>query len=146
MALSANSPSDRARQLLALTQRLAERLQRDTGILEAHRPQDLHADLEETQQLSNLYRLESARIKADPSLLGGLTANEKKDLRDATVIFQERLHRYEHAVYAAKAVTEGIIASVAEDLNKIRNQTAVYGARGRTADIGPQSLNFGRTA
>ena len=146
MALTAHSPSDRARQLLALTLRLGERLARDTGILEAHRPQDLHGDVEETQNLSNLYRLESARIRADPSLLTGLTADEKKSLREATITFQERLHRYENAVNAAKTVTEGIIAAVAEDLSRIRNQATTYGARGRTADTGPQSLNFGRSA
>lgn len=146
MALSAHTPSDRARQLLALTARLADRLLRDTAVLEAHRPQDLHADVQETQQLSNLYRLESARIKADPSLLSGLTPDEKKDLREATIVFQERLHRYEHAVIAAKTVTEGIIAAVAEDLSRLRNQAATYGARGRTADIGPQSMNFVRSA
>ncbi|MBW8880093.1 MAG: flagellar basal-body protein FlbY [Asticcacaulis sp.] len=146
MALSAQNSSYRARQLLALTVRLGERLQHDTDVLEAHRPQDLAGEIAETQQLSNLYRLETARIKADPSLLGGLTAPEKQALREATATFQERLHRYEHAVNAAKTVTEGVIAAVAEDLNRLRNQAATYGALGKTSNTGPQSLNYGRTA
>lgn len=146
MALSAQNGSDRARQLLALTRRLNDRLMRETEILEAHRPQDLHDGIEETRQLSNLYRLETARIKADPSLLGGMTLPDKTALREATIVFQERLHRYEHAISAAKTVTEGIIAAVAEDLNRLRGQVATYGARGRTSDVGPQSLNFGGTA
>ena len=63
--LSAQNPSDRAVQLLALTRRLTDRLAGDTAVLEAHRPQDLIGGIEETRSLSNLYRMETARIKAD---------------------------------------------------------------------------------
>ena len=144
--LSAQTPSDRAAQLLALTKRLTDRLAGDTAILEAHRPQDLAGGIEETRSLSNLYRLETARIKADPSLLNGISANEKNALREATELFDKTLARYESAVIAAKTVTEGIVAAVAEDLNNRTARTATYGAQGRTSNTGPQSLNLGRTA
>ena len=146
MGLSAGDSSERARQLIALTQRLGERLKRETEILEAHRPQDLYAGIEETRQLSNLYRHESARIKADPSLLAGLAAADKAALRAATEVFQAQLKRYELAVNAAKTITEGIINAVAEDLNKRRSATATYGPRARTVSTGPQSLNYGYRA
>ncbi|CAL4867402.1 hypothetical protein MMA231_01655 [Asticcacaulis sp. MM231] len=146
MALSAASPSDRATQLIALTIRLGERLVGETACLEAHRPQDIYEGIEETRNLSNLYRHELMRIKSDPSLLNGLTANEKKALREATELFQERLHRYELAVTAAKTVTEGIISAVAEDLSARRTQNSPYGARGRRVVTGPQSFNFGKNA
>ncbi len=146
MGLMAENPSDRARQILALTTRLGERLVRETEILRSHRPQDLLEGIEETRTLSNLYRHESMRIKADPSLLAGISAVEKTALRDATVLFNERLHLYELAVSAAKTVTEGIISAVAEDLNTQRNQATTYGAGGRTRDTGPQSLNYGKRA
>jgi len=146
MALVASNSSDRARQLIALTQRLSERLQRETALLEAHRPQDLYDGIEETRQLSNLYRHESARIKADPSLLDGLPAQDKAALTAATEAFQAHLQRYELAVKAAKTITEGIIAAVAEDLNRRRSATATYGPRARTVATGPQSLNYGYKA
>ncbi len=146
MALTAGTPSERARQLIALTQRLSERLQRETAVLEAHRPQDLYDGIEETRQLSNMYRHESARIKADPSLLAGLSPSEKAALRAATEAFQTHLRRYELAVTSAKTITEGIIAAVAEDLNKRRSATATYGPRARTVTTGPQSLNYGYRA
>jgi len=146
MALSAADATERAQQLIALTVRLGERLAQETLSLEAQRPQDIYEGIEETRSLSNLYRHESMRIKADPSLLDGLSAADKKALREATELFHERLHRYELAVGAAKIVTEGIITAVAEDMNIRRGQNAVYGARGRTVDTGPQSLNFGKKA
>lgn len=146
MALTANNGSERARQMLALTQRLGERLERETVSLEAHRPQDIVNEVEETRNLSNLYRRESLRIKSDPHLLDGMTPAEKQELREATKIFQARLQRYEHAVNAARIVTEGILSAVARDLNQARNRSATYGARGRTVDSGPQSFNYGGRA
>lgn len=146
MALTAHSGSERARRMLALTLRLAERLERETQSLEAHRPQDIAAEVEETRSLSNLYRRESLRIKTDPSLLDGMTPDEQRQLREATVIFQTRLRRYEHAVNAARLVTEGILSAVARDLGKAKSSASTYGARGKTLDNGPQSFNFGGRA
>ncbi len=146
MALTAGNSSERARQLIALTQRLSERLQRETHILEAHRPQDLYDGIAETRQLSNMYRHESARIKADPSLLAGLAPSERAALRAATEAFHTHLRRYELAVTAAKTITEGIINAVAEDMNRRRSANATYGPRARTVTSGPQSLNYGYRA
>lgn len=146
MALSAQNSSDRARQLLALTERLTQRLAEETLILEAHRPQDLQDRLEETRNLSNLYRIESLRVKADPSLLKGITAQEKQSLFTATEAFNEQLAHYERAVNAAKTVTEGVVAAIAEDMNTRRAGTMTYGARGHTRPTGPQSLGSGRVA
>ncbi len=146
MALSAQNPSDRARQLLALTERLTVRLAEETQVLEAHRPQDLHDRLEETRNLSNLYRIESMRVKADPSLLKGITAQEKQALFKATEAFNAQLAHYERAVNAAKTVTEGIVSAIAEDMNSRRAATMTYGARGHTRPTGPQSLGSGRLA
>jgi len=146
MALSAQNPSDRARQLLALTERLTQRLAEETAVLEAHRPQDLHDRLEETRNLSNLYRIESMRVKADPTLLKGITTQERQALFKATEAFNEQLARYERAVAAAKTVTEGIVAAIAEDMNTRRAGNMTYGARGHTRPTGPQSLGAGKVA
>ncbi|ESQ84507.1 hypothetical protein AEAC466_09145 [Asticcacaulis sp. AC466] len=146
MALSAANASDRAAQMLALTIRLGERLVHETECLEAHRPQDMYDGIEETRNLSNLYRHETMRIKADPTLLEGLPPTEKTKLREATEVFQARLRRYELAVTAAKTVTEGIISAIAEDLSSRRTQNATYGAKGKAVDSGPQSLNYGKKA
>jgi hypothetical protein len=146
MALTAGNSAERARQLIALTNRLSQRLQRETAILEAHRPQDLYDGIEETRQLSNMYRHESARIKADPSLLAGLTPAERSALLAATEAFQASLHRYEIAVNAAKTITEGIINAVAEDMNRRRALSATYGPRARHLSPGPQSFNYGYRA
>ncbi len=146
MALSAQNPTDRAQQLLALTDRLGNRLADETVKLEAHRPQDLFEGIEETRTLSNLYRFETMKIKGDPSLIAGIAPELKQSLFDATQRFQDRLAHYERAVTASKTITEGIITAVADDLNKRQAGVTTYGARGRTQSTGPQSLNYGGIA
>ena len=146
MALSAQNPSDRAAQLLALTNRLAQRLADETVMLEAHRPQDLFNGIEETRMLSNLYRHETTRIKADPSLLAGITQAEKVALLEATQAFHDNLARYDRAVTAAKTITEGILTAVAEDMHSRKATTTIYGAQGRTRNSEPQSLNYSHNA
>ena len=61
------SAAEHARRLTALTERLTERLAEETRCFEARRPQDVAAGVAETQDMANLYRRETARVKADRS-------------------------------------------------------------------------------
>ncbi|WKL56848.1 flagellar basal-body protein FlbY [Asticcacaulis sp. ZE23SCel15] len=142
MTLSANNASDRARQIFSLTERLGERLAFETRALEAHRPQDIHAGIEETRQLSNLYRMETARLKADPTLLSGLNDTTKSQLRTATESFMEIAKRHSIAVEAARTVTEGILHTIATDISERKSQGASYGPGARQVYKAPTSLNM----
>jgi hypothetical protein len=146
MTLSANNASDRARQILSLTERLGERLLFETKALEAHRPQDIHAGIEETRQLSNLYRMETARLKADPTLLSGLGDAMKSQLRTTTETFMEIAKRHAVAVEAARAVTEGILQAIATDVSERKAQGASYGPGARQIYREPTSLNLSHKA
>ncbi|MDC7675006.1 flagellar basal-body protein FlbY [Asticcacaulis machinosus] len=142
MTLSANNASDRARQILGLTERLGTRLASETAALEAHRPQDIHASIEETRQLSNLYRMETARLKADPTLLSGLSDDMKSQLRTATETFMAIAKRHSIAVEAARTVTEGILHTIATDISERKAQGASYGPGARQVYRDPTSLNL----
>lgn len=142
MTLSAHTPQDRARQILSLTERLGARLTFETSALEAHRPQDIHDGIEDTRQLSNLYRLETARLKADPTLLSGLSDDLKSQLRTATENFMAVAKRHAIAVEAARTVTEGILQTIATDMSERKAQSASYGPGGRQLYREPTSLNL----
>jgi hypothetical protein len=51
--------------------RLTERLKAETAAFADGRPQDVAAGLSETQEMANLYRRDSAHVKANPALLSG---------------------------------------------------------------------------
>lgn len=143
MSISANDANDYAAQLLILTQRLTERLTRETEALEAHRPLDIRESVEDTRGLSALYRQESARLKADPSRLQSLNAAQKESLRKATEAFVIISERHARAVEAAKTVSEGLLKAVADSLNETRKPSLTYGPGAAVKDRTPQSLNYG---
>lgn len=143
MSLHAHGPNDRAAQLLALTERLTERLAAEAAVFEARRPQDAAASLPATQELASLYRSESLRIRHDRSLLSGAAPERLAALRAATQRFEAALARHGRAVQAAKSVSEGLVRAIAEEVGRTRAASAGYGpaARPQRSDVSAITLN-----
>lgn len=128
MALAAQDAADRVAQLITLTERLTELVAAQALAFETHRPQDAAAVIEETSKLANLYRHESARVRADPSLIEGASLLERARLVRATEAFDAVLARQSRALEAAKFVTEGIVRAIAEEVAVQRDKAAAtYG-------------------
>lgn len=140
------NPAERARQMTALTERLTERLAEETRCFEARRPQDAAPGIAETQDLANLYRRETARLKMDRSLLEGLPAVERDGLIAATQAFEAVLARHQRALEAAKTITEGLVQAIAQEVASARAQGTGYGAAGRAAPRDARAVTLNRTA
>lgn len=127
MALAAHDAADRVNQLIILTERLTELVLSECQAFEAGRPQDAAAQMEETQRLANLYRHESTRVRADPSLVSGAAGDQRMQLIRATEAFDAVLARQGRAIQAAKTVTEGLVRAIADEVAATRTQNAGYG-------------------
>lgn len=77
-------------------------LAEDARAFEARRPGEAAARMDETARLANLYRHESARIKADPSLISGCADATHLRLLRATEAFDAVLARHARALTAAR--------------------------------------------
>ncbi len=143
MSLHASGPDDRAGQLLALTERLTERLVAETALFEARRPQAAAAGLAQTAELAALYRAESVRLRGDPSLLQGAAPERMRALVAATQRFEGVLARHGRAVGAARRVSEGLMGAIAEEVARNRAAGAGYGptARPASSDASAITLN-----
>lgn len=143
MSLSATDAADRVEQLLVLTERLTAMLAAETRAYEAHRPQEAAAGSGEMLRLANIYRHESARVKADPSLIAGAPKDRRLQLMKATQGFEAVLARHGRAVAAAKTVTEGLIKAIADEVVAERTAGAGYGpsARSRKGEASAITLN-----
>lgn len=130
MALAANDAEDRVEQLIILTERLTELIAKQALAFEQRRPQDAASLLEETSRLANLYRHESARIRADVSLVDTAPTKARAQLVRATEAFDAVLARQGRALEAARTITEGLVKCIAEEVANQRSQTSVYGAGG----------------
>ncbi len=136
----------RVRQLLELTRRLTERLAAETRAFERGRPQDVAANLTETQEMANLYRRDSGHVKANPGLLAGALPSERKALIDATRAFEAVLARHAGAVDAARKISEGLVRAIAHEVAAARTPAAAYAADGRAAQGDGRAVAFNRKA
>lgn len=135
MALAAENAADRVDQLIILTERLTELVAAQALAFEQHRPQDAAAHIEETSRLANLYRHESAKVRANPSLIAGASLVERTKLTRATEAFDAVLARQARSLEAAKIVTEGLVRAIAEEVAAQRHKGgAAYGPSGERTE------------
>lgn len=136
----------RVRQLIDLTRRLDARLSAETAALEDHRPRDISASLAETQEMANLYRRDTAQVKANPALLAAAPAVDKQELVDVTRTFDAVLNRHARAVEAARAISEGLVRTIAQEVAASRTPAAAYASDGRAAQGDGRAVAINRTA
>jgi uncharacterized phage protein gp47/JayE len=144
MPLLADTPADRAEQMLALTERLTILLDAETQLIQAHQPPLAGAEGEEKARLANLYRQEMARIAADRDLIRAAPAAAVARLRTATTKFRAALATHERALTGVKEISEGLVKAIAEEVQKVRAGPAAYGASGGYStqrDAGALALN-----
>jgi hypothetical protein len=140
----AGDPTQRVEQLIVLTERLTGFLKAELKAFEAHRPQDAAANSAETQRLANIYRRESAKIRADPSLIAGAPTSLRQRLIEATKVFDEVLARHGRALYAAKTVTEGLVRALAEEVAVQRRRLSAYGPGARQVRPDSSAITLNR--
>lgn len=131
MALAAHNPNDRVDQLVILTERLTDLIAKEATAFENRRPQDAAQYVEETAKLANLYRHESARVRANIALISSADAALRQRLVRATEAFDAVLARQARALNAARTVTEGLVKAVAEEIANQRAPASGYGAGAR---------------
>jgi hypothetical protein len=134
MALTATDADDRVEQLILLTERLTDLIAKQANAFEARRPHEAAQYVDEVAKLANLYRHESARVRANVALVAQADAARRQRLVRATEAFDAVLARQGRAVGAARTVTEGLVRAIAQEVADQRPQAVGYGpgAQGAT--------------
>lgn len=146
MTPDAELAAARIRQLVDLTEALTIRLADETRAFEAQRPQDAAASLPQTQEMANLYRRDSAHVKANPALLASAPAADKAALLKATEAFETVLARHSRAVDAARKISEGLMQAIAQEVAAARTPASAYGAGGQAHAGDGRAFALNRTA
>lgn len=121
---------DRAEQLETMTHRLIGMVSAEAEAVRAHRLSAANEGWDEKERLVHAWRIEVSRIKADPSLLAGLSQARKDSLRTASRELELALTKHAQALAASKDVTEGLVRSIAAELAAARSAPAGYGRTG----------------
>lgn len=137
----------RVEQLILLTDRLTGLVAEQAKCFEARRPQDALRFGEEVGRLANLYRHESARVRANPGLVAAAPRDLRLALVRSTEAFDAVLARQARAVGAAKTVTEGLVRAIAEEVASQRQKGVSYGANARqTANTASVAITLNKRA
>ena len=138
MAIAAHDPADRVEQLIMLTERLTELIALEAQAFEQRRPHEAAKYVEETSRLANLYRHESTRVRADPSMVSSAPLAQRTALVRATEAFDAVLARQGRALEAARTITEGLVRAIADEVAVQRAEGGGYGAAG-ALNAGPDA-------
>ena len=131
--MSAIDVEERGEQLETMTRRLIGLVSAEADAVQAHRLNAANADWDEKERLVHAWRLEVSRIKADPSLLAGLSQARKDQLRASSRELETSLESHAMALAASKSVTEGLVRSIASEIAAVRAAPAGYGRSGASA-------------
>ena len=137
MAISATDAADRVEQLIVLTERLTELIAHRALAFEQRRPRDATQNIEETSKLANVYRHESARVRANPDMVASAPLAQRTRLIRATEAFDAVLARQGRALEAAKTVSEGLVRAIADEVAAQRTTGAGYGQGGAASAPAP---------
>jgi hypothetical protein len=130
MTQASSSKHSRIQELITLTERLTTLLAEQAKAFEARRPQDAAINMEETARLSNLYRHEAAKVRANPEQIADAPLDLRLRMIRATEAFDAVLARQGRALTAAKTITEGLVHAIAHEVAAQRSRGASYGPTG----------------
>ena len=147
MMIAAQEPNDRVAKLILLTERLTELVALEAAAFEQRRPHDAARHVDETSRLANLYRHESARVRAEPKLVESAPVSQRIALMRATEAFDAVLARQGRALEAARTITEGLVRASADEVAVQHNERSGYGAGGaRNVTTAPVAITLNQKA
>ena len=137
--MNAIDVEERGEQLEAMTRRLIGLVTAEAAAVQTHRLSAANADWDEKERLVHTWRIEVSRIKADPTLLSGLSQMRKDQLRVSSRELETALEAHAMALAASKSVTEGLVRSIASEIASVRAAPAGYGRSGASAAANRQA-------
>ena len=115
---SGNILQGHAANLATLTAQLKELVARETELLQSHKTQEAAKLNGEKQRLMAMYRDTLNKVQVNQHQLGDTDSKARTALRSITDDFRETLRDHARVVLRMKAVTEGLVKSVSEEVKK----------------------------
>lgn len=129
--LGATNLSDRVNQILALTGELSTLLEAENEILKQRQIASITANEAKKSKLSRLYAQEMRAIAARPELLAGITNQQRSALKTAAGKFRDLTADHARRLARAKAVTEGLVKAIGDEVAKTQQSSKGYRGPGQ---------------
>ncbi len=131
--LGTTSLDARVNAILSLTNQLTGLITSETTLLKSHRAAILRETEAKKSRLSSLYAREMRAINARPELLAGISPRQKEMLRSASVAFKSCVITHVRTLARIRAVSEGLVVAIGEELNRKHKPMTSYKGPGGPA-------------
>jgi hypothetical protein len=129
--IGAEDQTARLENLLTMGRRLADAIAADIGAIERGALAELATTDPEISRLAALYARDVAALKAAGGI-GRAPRALTAALRDVGIRLKSLLLRHERLVAVMREASEGLIQTIAEEVDKTRKRTAPYSAKPKT--------------
>lgn len=143
---NASVADERLGQILALTQRLRTAIEREKTLLDARRPRDLGAALDEKEALANHYVREMRELANDRQWLAAASPEARNALQDAVGAFRAMLGDYARMLVARRTIVEGLVQALGHEVARQRQPFAGYGGARPAQSVRAAAIACDQTA
>lgn len=133
------SDKTQAPDLLQVTTRLIDVLERETEMLRAMKPSEIQALQEDKAALSAAYEAHIKALKAEPQALSAMPAPRRAELNGTIKRFQAALRENARSLQAAKQASQSALNAIAEEVHRYTQKHAGYSAAGAAAPPNPSN-------
>lgn len=142
----AAAADERLSQIVALARRLAEAVERERALFQARRPRELEAVLVEKEALADAYAREMRILAREREWVEAASPAMRDTLRETLGGLRALLADYAGAIVARRAVVEGLVRALGQEVARQRQPMTAYGAAGGGAAARPTAIAFDQNA
>lgn len=125
-------PEKRMADLISVTGRLVDVLERENAILRERRHNDLADILDEKETIGRVYQARIMGLKEDPEQLKDVDETERLKLKDLAISVDKLVAENARMLQAAMYASKRIVEMVAEAVRETTNSSGVYSQKGST--------------
>lgn len=125
-------PEKRMADLISVTGRLVDVLERENAILVERRHNDLAELLDEKETIGRVYQARIMGLQEDPEQLKDVDENERLKLKELAIKVDELVAENARMLQAAMYASKRIVELVAESVRDSTNSAGTYSQRGST--------------
>jgi hypothetical protein len=138
-------PNNKIEDLILITDRLVEILERENEALRNHQNADLREILDDKVTLSRVYESRMQAISEKPEILDGVDAEIRSRLRELGLKANELIAENGNLLRTAMTVSRRVVELIADSVREATPSAGTYGAKG-TKESGSPSADSQRVA
>ena len=123
-------PEKRMADLLNVTTRLIDVLEREQEVLRDRRHSDLAQLIDEKETIGRVYQARVLGLQQDPEQLKGASEGARDQLRELALRVDRLVYENAHMLEAAMRVSRRVVELVAEALKENENPAGTYSDKG----------------